>query len=308
MITIVKELSDFEPHMALCGMNLNKGSANGRNTACITKGVSVSDELAILKRLGKVTPDVIEKASARNTESMLRAVLEERFRGDQDYFYVWIRDFDGETVVYEIGDTTYSLGYTTSENDIVALKDETPKVAVSQTVYVSEEGDTLILKGNEDASDTDENLNADDVVSDANTNLKGDNMTDNVELTQEQLIQKAVDSALNAERATVAEAKLTETTETIVKGFDFIEGADVEVIVKALVASEHADIIIKALDAGKQKVAAVEAEMVEVRKSFADKEQVTEEVVVKSDEPMSAQELMKANMQASLEAKQLAKA
>ncbi len=102
-----------------------------------------------------------------------------------------------------------------------------------------------------------------------------------------------------------AATELVKSTTTIVKGLGFVEEADVEEIVKGLVAAGDAlPTIVKALDAAKVSVEAKEAELVEIQKEFADGKPKAEEAKPEGEENVSPESLMKSNIAALKAAKQ----
>ena len=327
---IQKAGKDFKPHVALTGMNMNGGAANDQNVSCIMKAnLSITDELALLKRLGKATPEVVEKASYRNLQKQLEAALQEKTKPlGSEYHWVWVQDFDESTVIFETGDKSYSLGYTVSTMGIVELSEEEAVEVMHQAVYVKTDGSELILKGaeesEEDADTVDTEIkpdeSPDDIVdsevqegkevgvkstsetSDIDNENNEDVMSENkVELTQEQLIEKAVTDALKAERNAVAEKQALVEAEGIVKGFGF-EDEVVSLIAKAFVQDEElASAIQKGFEAKDAKIAGVEAEMEVIKGKYGDAEQVSDDSQpAEVEKGLSPAEQMKANMQADL--------
>ncbi len=316
---IQKASKDFKPHVALTGMNMNGGAANEHNVSCIMKAnMTITDELALLTRLGKATPEVVEKASYRNLQKQLEAALKEKmYPSDDDYRWIWIQDFDDSTVIFESGEQSYSLGFTVSEMGIVTLSEEDAVEVLRQDVYVKTDGSELILKGAEEVEA--EVVNPDDIVdsevpegevigtepSDVDNEDKEDTMSDEkkVELTQED-IQKAVKDALDAEREAVALEKAKEETTLIVKGFGVAEDS-MEILVKALVADkELAEVITKSFAAKDKAISDIKEEMVQVKAKFGSAEPEAETTeVAPVEKGKTPAEQMKANMQADLAAK-----
>ncbi|MCP4264006.1 MAG: hypothetical protein GY777_00250, partial [Candidatus Brocadiaceae bacterium] len=155
---IQKASKDFKPHVALTGMILNGGAGNLHNVSCITKAnMTITDELALLTRLGKATPEAVEKASYRNLQNQLEAALKEKMNpSGEDYHWISIQDFDDSVVIFESGDKNYSLGFTVSEMGIVELGEENAEDVLEQKVYVKTDGSELILKCAEEVVNPDE--------------------------------------------------------------------------------------------------------------------------------------------------------
>lgn len=284
-ITIIKSSDKtFIPHMAVCHMDFNSGSANGENIPLVMKSKASGDEInTILKTLGE-DGGVIEKASYRNIRNMLESVIRESMGSysSDGYSYVYLNDFDSETAVFEYGDKVYSVSYTLNEKGIVLLGSDIQEV-VRQDVYVSVDGSTLVLKAVEDvvkdpaevAEDNDEG-NTSDISQEEEKE-----MTDKIELSVDELaekIQKGVDDAILKAKASweqeAKEAEVLKSTAEIVKGFDkFVVSDDAEAIVKGLVGME-ADtmlLVIKAFNAAQDAIAAVEAEKETIKKEFSTK-------------------------------------
>lgn len=293
MIQIVKSVSDFKPHIAVCHMDINGGSANGENVSLVMKSKLSGDNItAVLKALGENTP-TIEKATYRAIQGMLETGLREKLKKGDEYTYIWVRDFDESTAVFEYSTEDsykdYSISYSVNENGVVLLGDDMQEV-VQHQIYTSVSGDELILKGAEEnpegvvgseiTSEVEEGSNAD--TSDVNV-IKGaeETMSKEKELTIEEIVKAArAEERASIEAENLAKELLDSTT-AIVKGLSFVEETEVDTIVKGLIAAgEVSEVIVKALnDANTSvseataKVEAIEAEMVEVKKEFGNKEQ-----------------------------------
>ncbi|AUR89046.1 coil containing protein [Vibrio phage 1.121.O._10N.286.46.C4] len=282
----LKSKKKFKPHMALTGLCLNGGAANLNNDVCISKSkFGITDEIELLKRLKKDSPEGIEKASVRNVENQLRALLKEKLKPvGSEYYWVYIEDFDDSTVVFESeGNKSYSMSFTVNENGIVELSDEEAVEVVPQRIFVKVDGSELILKGADEAPEEGEQT-PEDVKSDGES-LEGTKpselnneeeeipMEDNTQVSAE-AIEKAVAAALEKERARVAADKATAETTEIVKGYGFVAEDSVELLVKGLVADAVvAEVILKSFDAAQQEVADVKAEMEVVKAKFGEQEQ-----------------------------------
>ncbi len=318
---IQKATKDFKCHVALTGKNVNGGAANEHNVSCITKAsMTITDELAILKRLGKATPEAVEKASYRNIQKQLEAALQEKLKSedDEDYHWIWIQDFDDSTVIFESGETSYSIGFTVSEKGIVELNEEEAVEVIRQDVYVKSDGSELILKGAEETEAvkeespddiTDSEVQEGEVMVTEPSDIDNENNEDimsetKVELTQEQIVEKAVQDALKVERETVAQEKLLAETTEIVKGLS-VEDSSASILVKAFSEnSELAEVVLKEFAAKDALVLAAQEEVVQVKAKFGDKKQVVDESnPAPIEKSLSRTEQMKANAQAQIAAK-----
>lgn len=295
-----KSKEDFKPHIALTGLDVNGGAANEHNLTCIMKAnLGIKGELDLLKRLGKATPEAVEKASYRNLQKQLEAALIEKTKpfDDECYHWVWIQDFDDSTVIFEVKDKSYSIGFTVSEMGIVELKDEEAVEVIRQDVYVKIDGSELILKGAEEAEeegedpkeeDPDDNTESEvpegdaigaepsDIVNENNEDIMS--QENEVVMTEEQKIELAVEKALEKERGRVALEAATEETKEIVKGFGIAEDADIEVLVKSLVGNEDlASVICKAFEAKDAELAEAKAEVEVIKAKFGEKDQVADD-------------------------------
>ncbi len=312
---IQKASKDFKPHVALTGMILNGGAGNLHNVSCITKAnMTITDELALLTRLGKATPEAVEKASYRNLQNQLEAALKEKMNpSGEDYHWISIQDFDDSVVIFESGEQTYSLGFTVSEMGIVVLSEEDAVEVLRQDVYVKTDGSELILKGAEEVVNPDEVVDSEVQEGEVDTaepldinNENSENIMSEkkVELTEDEKIQKAVKDALDAEREAVAQEKARLESVEIVKGFGIADDS-VELIAKAFVADKDlAEAITKSFAAKDQAIADVKEEMIQVKSKFGEAEQVADESLPAAVEKgLTAAEQMKANMQAELATK-----
>ena len=81
---------------------------------------------------------VREKMSAEDRRGLLQAAINEKFPRDaQAYPYSpspWVRDVYDDSVVYELGGSTFEVGYTMTEEGKVTLGEETKKV-IATTSY-----------------------------------------------------------------------------------------------------------------------------------------------------------------------------
>lgn len=291
MIEIIKSTSkEFTPHLAVCDMVFNGGSANMENEPLVMKAKAYGDNLSVLlKQLNLSEVDgVITKASYRNTYNMLQAALNDKYNSDDDEpYYIWVSDFDTDTVIFEYKNKTYSLSYSLTTDEVVLLGNDEKEV-IRQEVFVSNDGQALVLKSEN------ENVNAD--VKEPPVDAEGGKQDEGVEpsvateienkeedtmsdINVEELIQKAKDEAKEQARlefeAELAEKELVKSAQTIVKGFGFIEEADVETLVKSMVAlGDEMTVVVKALDSAKKAIDAIEAEKEEIKKEFGKQEAV----------------------------------
>lgn len=300
----------FIPHMAVCHMELNSGSANGENIPLVMKSKVMGDEInKVLKALGE-GDDVIQKASYRNTQRMIESSIRESFSSSDEYSYVYLIDFDKETAVFEYGDKVYSVSYILNDKGIVLLGSDIIEV-VRQDVYVSADGSALVLKAVSDvaakdpaevAEDNDEGNTSD--ISQEEEEIK---MTDTkIELSVDELaaqIQKGVDDAIVKAKAgwekEAKDAEIVKSTSEIVKGFDkFIPSEDAEAIVKGLVGmgAESMLLVIKSLNAAQDAIAAVEAEKETIKKEFGTKQSSDVKPELSKDDLAA---VLKANVAAS---------
>lgn len=312
MITIIKSSDvEFQPHLALCHMTLNGGSANEENTPLVMKSKQEGDGITkVLKELGEDV-SIIEKASYRNVQRMLESSIREAFKPEEDeeYVYIWLQDFDETTAVFEYGSKCYAVSYTVNEAGIVLLGTDFKEV-VRQDVYVSTSGDSLILKGSEEVQEENPAVNTEEITdegdksSDSSQKEEEKTMTDKVELSVEELeaqIQKAAEDAIvKAKAEWEAEAKHAEvmkSTTEIVKGLSFVAQEDAEAVVKALVSLDGEMLhIVKALQSAAEKITEVEAEKEQIKKEFG--EQTTIEAKPEEDKQDLAS-ILKANVAAA---------
>ena len=308
MIHILKTKSEFKPHMAVCHMEYNGGSANEENDSLVMKANKVGKGVhEILKSLG-ADESVLEKASYNNLRKMLGASLRERLEVEGEYSWVYVEDFDEEKVVFEHGDKLQSVSYSLNDNGIVLLGDDYQDV-LRHDVYTSTSGEELILKGVEEAdaeavledvenSDINAEVEEDGIASnsDTDTSLDNENKEEDKEDTMskpedknellksaevQDIIEKAIAKDRAEQEAILKAAKIEADTAEVVKSLGAIDEADQPAIVKALVADEaSAVVLIKAFtDMGAAVIKAKE-EAEEIRKSFGEKEQTAEEAQV----------------------------
>lgn len=308
MINLIKsKKSKFKPHIAVCHMDplINGGSANEENIALVLKAKEGGVKLnTILKALGE-NADVLEKATYRNLQKQLEAALMDKYSAGGEHSYVWVTDFDESSVVYEYKDTYYSMNYELTENDIVTLKGEAIE-AVRHEIYTNVEGDALVLKGAEEVSESLEatsdeeqeeiQVASEDVKENKESTVTEETVQPEVEkLDVEAIIAKAKSDARAEFEAEYAEAELLKSTGNILKSFDFIEEADLSVLVKALVSVEGADLIIKSFESAKTAIDAANAEVVKAKEEFGNKPQQSLETTPETVKLSMAQQ-MKANV------------
>jgi hypothetical protein len=298
-LNIVKDVKEFAPHIAACSHTLNDGAANNRNIDLIQKSKVKSDkEVALLKILGEDSPETIEKASVRNTESMLRAALKEKYEDDDDYRWIWLEDFDPEamTAVFEMEGKSYAVGYTVSANGLIELADDYQEV-ISHKVYTTADENNLILKSKEDAIENkDSEISSEEIVIEGEQSTSEDNLEEKeeetmsekkdtpVEFSKAQLNQ--IEELLKAKEAETlarieAENLLKSTTETL-SGLEMVESGDVEVLAKGIVANQElGEVFVKSLANAQELIKSAKAEAEEVRKELGSHEQITDESEVK---------------------------
>lgn len=299
-LNIVKDANEFHPHMAVCSMTINDGSANKHNLPVIQKSKIKSDkEIALLKMLKSDTPEVLAKASVSNDRRMLEAVLKDKFASAETYTWIWLRDFDPETqkAVFEMDDKSYAIGYSKADNGLIELAEDMEEV-IHHDVYTTASENSLILKGNaleeqkDSENDSEEQEIEEEGISPASednpeNNDNEDDMSDKkdapVEFTKAQ--QDQIAELLKAERLAVqqeieAAALLKSTTEAL-EAQEFVAQEDVETFAKGLVANQElATIVLKSLNSAKEALTAKDEEIAEIKKEFATQEQVTEEAEV----------------------------
>ncbi len=309
MIHIMKSSDEeFKPHIALCHMEYNGGSANKENVSLVMKAKHSGDKLnTVLKSLG-MDASVLKKASYQNLKEQLQAALRED-NGDN---YVYVEDFDPEkgTVVYEsyVDDnySLYSRGFSIGDGDIVSVESKSEEIkVVGHKVYTTVEEGDLLLKGNDELSDTN---SPSGVNNEGNTSDEKEEENEMSEVSVAEQIEKAlakqaeghaemIQKALDKQAADIAEVKLVEDTTEVMKSFGFVEEADLSVVVKALVGTgEAASVIMKAFGAAQEKIVAEQAKVEKIQKEFADKEPETEESLVE-DQELSFEERIAQNVE-----------
>jgi len=299
MITIMKKNAEsdegFVPHMAMTHNEFNGGAANGINKPLSMKShqpLSKSAKAAIERLEGK---EGLQKASYRNKQRMLESAIESKMVAlfDSEYYgYIWLKDFDETTAVFEYRDTVYAVDYVVSETGMISLSSEIQEV-VQQDVYVSEDGKSLVLKykdsSNPIGDDIKKGVNPEegnDVMSEMKSAEELSKQLETLQKGQENAIAMAVEKALANQAEAIVKAKLVADTQEVVKGFEVVLEADQEAVVKSLVSlGDESVLIIKALsdmqaEVVKAKAAVVELEksVDEVKEEFAEKEEGVEVV------------------------------
>ena len=315
-LNIIKDKKEFKPHMAVTSMSLDSGAANQRDIPVIQKAKNAGDkDLELLKRLKLSDDNIVQKASYNNLRNMLSAALREDVIIGGEHCYVYLEDFDESVVIFEHGCALYSKEYSLSEEGVVSLSEGTTLIIRNQ-VYSKKDTNEVILKGNENNPESSIEVEGE---------AKGDKSIDpqkpiiieeeEKEMATEGIFKSQADvdafetSIIEKARKQFAEEaaaeQLVKSTNTIVKGFSFVEEADVEAIVKGLIASgDQLPVIIKALDAANAAVEAKEAELVVIQKEFADGETKSEEAHVEAEGKKDAESIMKSNIAALKAAKQ----
>jgi len=319
-LNIVKDAKDFSPHIAACSMTLNDGAANNRNIDLIQKSKIKSDkEIMLLKMLNQDTPEVVEKASVRNVEKMLYSALKEKFTSADSYSWVWLRDFDHSIpepkAIFEMDDKIYTIGFTILPNGLLELNDDMDEL-IHHDVYTTAEDNELVLKSKvlgeteEDSEISSEEIEVEeDDSSTSEDNLKEekeeeDNMSDKkdapVEFSKAQLNQ--IEELLKAKEAETlarieAENLLKSTTETL-SGLEMVDGADVEVLAKGIVANQDlGEVFVKSLVSAQELIKAAKQEAEEIRKELGNHKQITSEDEVKElEKSTDAASILKAQL------------
>lgn len=318
---IMKGSGEASCHMAVCHMELNLGSANEENTPLVTKSKLEGDGITkVLKSLG-VDDDVIQKASYRNIQRMLESAIRDSFNTEDDeYFYIYLNDFDESTAVFDYKDKVYSVTYSLTENGIVLLGSDIKEV-VRQDVYVAADGSALVLKevGNIDVK------NPAEIAEDEGEGLPSDisqekeNNMSKVEYSQEEidsLLQKATNEAIKGQEELILKAKaawekeakdaeIIKSTSAILKGYSFIADGEVEQVVKSLVTLDldAMNTVLKALSGAKEAIdAEVAAKQVEIdakeeiKKEFGKQESSDETPTLDANDTKA---ILKANVAAA---------
>lgn len=264
-------------HLAVC--HESQGfSANLRPNALVLKS---KDELSVegkecLEKINGFEEVVVEKASYRNLQRMLEQAIREQLKPSvpDEEFWVWLKDFDETTAVFEHRNTLYGVTYSLTEQGMVTLSGEVQEV-VQQDVYVTEDGKSLVLKY-KDSSDSSGEIITKGVNPDkGNKDMSVEQVTElekQVEALQkaaasaEATVAEAVEKALAKQSQEIAKAALqTETTE-LVKGFEAV--SEKEELVKSLVdLGDNSVLVIKALTEMQAEVIKSKEEAVEAQKS-----------------------------------------
>jgi hypothetical protein len=214
-------------------------------------------------------------------------------------------------------DKIYTIGFTILPNGLLELNDDMDEL-IHHDVYTTAEDNELVLKSKvlgeteEDSEISSEEIEVEeDDSSTSEDNLKEekeeeDNMSDKkdapVEFSKAQLNQ--IEELLKAKEAETlarieAENLLKSTTETLT-GLEMVDGADVEVLAKGIVANQElGEVFVKSLVSAQELIKAAKQEAEEIKKELGNHEQITSEEEVK--------ELEKATDAASILKAQLAK-
>jgi hypothetical protein len=257
-----KEEEEFTPHMAMTHMEINGGAANGQNKPIFLKSnnskpLSTSTLASIEKLEGKKG---VTKASYINLKRMLEQALRlESTNTLGEDTWVWLKDFDSNTVVFELDGILHGASYSLSDTGMVLLQGDA-KEAIQQDVYVTDDGKSLVLKY-KDLSPPSGEINTKGVSPDKGNNDMSKELEDQIEVLQKAVqdqdatIAKAVTKALADQAITIEKAALTSATTEIVKGFNAVDEADQLTLVKSLVSlGDEAALIIKAFSNMQEQV------------------------------------------------------
>jgi hypothetical protein len=280
MISITKknkleEEDTFVPHMAMTHNLLNGGAANGMNKPLSMKSAKplTKSELDVIEKLeGKAG---VVKASYRNTQRMLERVITDNVKASlgKEYAWVWLKDFDETTAVFEYDDITYGVNYSVSETGMITLSGEVQEV-VQQDVYVTEDGKNLVLKYKNSSDTSGEILKKGVNPENEGNDIMSAELQEQIvalqkaAVDQEAATQELIKQALAKQAAEVAELALVKSTTDLVKSFASIAEADQEALVKSLVAlGDDSVLIIKALSDMQESVIKAEAATVVAEES-----------------------------------------
>ncbi len=287
MINIIKKNKDedFEPHMAMTHNGLNGGAANAMNKPIFLKSakpLTKSALEAIEKLEGK---EGVEKASYRNLMSMLDKAISDKMKEtetDDDYGWVWLKDFDDSTAVFEYRNTVYGVDYLISDTGIITLSTELREV-ISQEIYVTDDGKSLVLKYKNSSN------SGEDIATGTHPEGK-ENMSKELELQIATLTKAAedqeaktgllIEKALAKQTEDLAKAALVNDVTEVFKGFESIDANDQVELVKSIVSlGEGGSLVIKALTdmqelvkASKEATKIAEDSAEEIKKEFGTKE------------------------------------
>ncbi len=269
-----KEDEVFKPHMAMTHNELNGGACNAMNKPIFMKSVKplTKSQLDVIEKLeGK---EGVAKASYRNLQRMLERVIQENIKASlgKDHAYVWLKDFDETTAVFEYDDTTYGVDYSVSEMGMVTLAGEVKEV-VHQDVYVTDDGKSLVLKYKDSSVSSGEiikkGVSPEEGTDDMSKELQDQIVAlEKAAADQEAKTQELIKQALADQAAEVEKAALVKSTTELVKGFESVAEADQEALVKSLVTlADESVLVIKALSDMQEAVVKAKAETAEVQKS-----------------------------------------
>lgn len=260
--------------MAMTHNELNGGAANAMNKPIFMKSATPLTKSAldaIEKLEGK---EGVKKASYQNLRRMLDSAITAQIKSasSRDYAYVWLKDFDTTTAVFDYEEVLYAVDYSVSDTGMVTLSGEVKEV-IQQDVYVTDDGKSLVLKY-KDSSESGEiitkGVNPDN---EGKTTMSKDlqdqiAVLEKAALEQEAKTQELIKQALDNQAKEVEKAALVKSTTELVKGFESVAEADQEALVKSLVTlADESVLVIKALSDMQEAVVKAKAETAEVQKS-----------------------------------------
>lgn len=287
-----EELTDLtfdhdNAHLAIC--HRSQGfSANLRPAALILKAqqeLTEETKASLEKMIGK---QGIEKASYRNLQRMLESAIKDKVvsLSNKDT-WIWLKDFDETTAVFEYQDTLYGINYSLTDNNTIELVGEVQEV-VQQDVYVTEDNKSLVLKY-KDSSDSSGEIIKKGVNPDkGNKDMSVEQVAElekqvaELQKANDEAISQAVEKALASQAEVIAKAALEAETVELVKTFEAV--TEQEELVKSLVdLGDDSVSVIKALNEmqealtkAKEETASAVASAEEIKKEFGSKDEGVE--------------------------------
>lgn len=269
----------------------------------------------IIKSLSSIYEEVnITKMTYENLrvalESAIQAALKETFPSHDDC-WSWVQDFNDDLAVFRFDGNSYAVTYSVGDGDVIMLGD-TLRQTNAKTIYVDTSNGEQLMKAAQwietikdaesekllkQATVLDQIKNPDNGVNTGDVPIatpqalnkdKEGNMSELLTMTQDELDEKLTKAAADNEIAITKAAELkvaeilkarefdelTKNTVELLKGVEAV-GEEAANLTKSILATDAADLIVKALTDMQDLVTAARAEVETVKAKFG--EQTAEE-------------------------------
>lgn len=302
MPLIIKTDDDTKrtPHLALTHNDLQGGAANGRNISLLMKSGELTDAIEkALEGLG-LEGDVVKAAFYGQIRNVLQCAVTCQFGGDDWDDYAYVEDFDDTQVIFCTCEGLFTAGYTLSDNNTVAVLEDTATPVTASVVYTETDGSILLSEDAEDKLSDGTYQLVKSCTQNPSTlehlqKMFAHKQSEVIKMQEE--ITKAVDAAVAIEKAAFAEqAELLKTAQAKIADF---EAAGVarkaelrkEALVGAKVATDKVEAVLKSLEVLSDEAFSAQVELLKSMSAQVDNSDMMQETGVSGTAEVSSEEV-----------------